>query len=293
MRTFLREHVAGFEKMALSDAEIIRDFILPARRFVADGGPKGGNVATPAFSRTEAVADENGNPTFSGNGITIDFAQPTERFEIIPAEGQSVVSYAIMAEGGFDYLGYVELLLEGGKPVSLLDIEVNDAGRKRGTGRKAIELILAANPTADLNVSNIAPEARGFWSKMGVPEQNADGAYDGTLNWSTYLEAQTTDTRRALEARFGSSQARGNGNAGTEGGSEGPAFSRTISERLTQGLNSVRDAKLPAGYVVGDLFNSDGRINRRPRPRSVAPVESQPLSPRFRARAEQVPGSET
>ena len=44
------------------------------------------------------------------------------------------------------------------------------------------------------------PKARDFWEKMGVPQQNvAEGdAYDGTLNWSTYLEAQTPNRRRAL-----------------------------------------------------------------------------------------------
>lgn len=53
IRTFLREHVAGFEEMGLSDAEIIRDYILPARRFVTDGGPKGGSSTTrPVFSRS-------------------------------------------------------------------------------------------------------------------------------------------------------------------------------------------------------------------------------------------------
>lgn len=142
-------------------------------------------------------------------------------------------------------------------------------------------------------MSNIVPEARGLWSKMGVPEQNADGAYDGTLNWSTYLEAQTTDTRRALEARFGSAQARGERDAGTEGGSDGPAFSRSVGQALAEGLNSTRDVKLAAGYTVGDLFNSDGRIIGRPRPCFVASVESLSLTPPLHARAEQAPGSET
>lgn len=52
IRTWLRQHVPGFGKMAFSDDEIVRSFILPARAFVQRGrGSIGGAVA---FSRSDA-----------------------------------------------------------------------------------------------------------------------------------------------------------------------------------------------------------------------------------------------
>lgn len=61
IRTWLREHVPGFRKMALSDAEIVRSFLLPARAFVQRGGAGG-----VSFSRAKADAeDAGGRPAFS------------------------------------------------------------------------------------------------------------------------------------------------------------------------------------------------------------------------------------
>jgi hypothetical protein len=55
IRAFLRKNVPGFQQMALTDADIIANYILPARRFVEGGGsgPRGG---LPAFSRPDDAA---------------------------------------------------------------------------------------------------------------------------------------------------------------------------------------------------------------------------------------------
>ncbi len=70
IRSWLRANVPGFSNMKMTDAEIITNFILPARRFVeGKGGPNGGmkapasgNIATrAAFGRgtNEAVTNPN------------------------------------------------------------------------------------------------------------------------------------------------------------------------------------------------------------------------------------------
>ncbi|HAI60123.1 MAG TPA: hypothetical protein DCM32_09650 [Xanthomonadaceae bacterium] len=57
IRTWLREHVPGFEGLALSDAEIVRSFILPARNWVERGA--GDAEAGPThFSRAPQGADK-------------------------------------------------------------------------------------------------------------------------------------------------------------------------------------------------------------------------------------------
>lgn len=54
IRTWLRANVPGFKSLALTDAELIRNFILPARAWVERGGVDGGNKADATFSREAA-----------------------------------------------------------------------------------------------------------------------------------------------------------------------------------------------------------------------------------------------
>lgn len=54
IRTWLRAHVPGFHSLKLTDAEIIRSYILPAREWVERGGPdgpRGGHTSAPTMSR--------------------------------------------------------------------------------------------------------------------------------------------------------------------------------------------------------------------------------------------------
>ena len=48
IRTWLRQHVPGFRKMAFSDAEIVRNYLLPARAFVQRGGQGAGQSVSGA-----------------------------------------------------------------------------------------------------------------------------------------------------------------------------------------------------------------------------------------------------
>ncbi|MDR6887897.1 MULTISPECIES: PLxRFG domain-containing protein [Variovorax] len=55
IRTWLRAHVPGFRGLRLTDDEIIRNFILPARQFVERGAGAAKPGAQLAFSRAEGV----------------------------------------------------------------------------------------------------------------------------------------------------------------------------------------------------------------------------------------------
>lgn len=86
IRTWLRQNVPGFASLQLSDAEIIRDFLMPARAFVERGGAKPGN-GSAAFSRSNQtetpefkkwfgdskVVDADGKPLVVYHGTTADF----------------------------------------------------------------------------------------------------------------------------------------------------------------------------------------------------------------------------
>jgi hypothetical protein len=166
---------------------------------------------------SQAQADIDGNPVIQSAEVEIAYAQPTERLELIPVEGQQLYNMAIMSPSN-EYLGYVELLYENGKLTGLYDIEIEKDGRRDGVGAKVIEAILAANPREKILISNVVPAARGFWAKVGVPEQNVGegDAYDGYLDWNTYAASETGKKRGAKA--LGSEGQGGAGAAGVQGG---------------------------------------------------------------------------
>jgi hypothetical protein len=238
--------------------------VTPAMREKAAGG-------MPLFSRAKVVTNDEGHPEFQYGDTKLAFPTDSVRMEVIPSEGQRVMSYAIMPAEGFDVLGHVELLLENGRPVSLLDIVAYEQGK--GAGRKAVEALLRAIP-GDLNISNIVPEAQGFWERMGVPVQNLEegAAYDGTLNLETYLQAQDGEGSQGDPRRAGG-QGKGT-DAGAKAGAPGAVQGRQVSARFSRRnslatlreagarkAEAVRDANLFAGYKVGDFMQSTGRLS--------------------------------
>lgn len=234
---------AGKERAAINEA---------FDAFVAELKTRETEKGTALFSRAAPfveVVDQGGFPTFVNQeaGIVIGYPQVTERFEVVEQPGEQVVNYAIMPAHGFDVLGMVELLVKDGKPSSLLDIEITAEGRKEGVGTKVVGTLLAANPSVDLNISNIVPAARGFWAKMGVPERNVGpgDAYDGTLNWQTYQEAQPRD---AGAASGGSQGSRATGEEPDAGAAKGLRGATSEAQRLS------RDAESSVGESSGRAF---------------------------------------
>ena len=58
IRTWLRTHVPGFKSLALTDAELIRNYILPARAWVERGGAAGNLYGVASFSRDSREAPQ-------------------------------------------------------------------------------------------------------------------------------------------------------------------------------------------------------------------------------------------
>lgn len=172
----------------------------------------------------EQTTDENGNPEIRSADVELAFAQPTERFEFVPAEGQQLYNLAILETGNWEPVGFVELVFEDGKVAGLYDIEVEQSARKGGIGAKVIEAILASNPDAKILISNVVPAARGFWEQVGVPQQNVGegDAYDGTLDWNTYADSPAGRKRGAARREAGRGEgAGGRGTPRAEGGDRG------------------------------------------------------------------------
>ncbi len=212
----------------------------PSRQRRLKFRPDGEGVLYQAANKTppaaEQTTDPNGLPAIRSEEIELAYAQPAERVEFIPVEGQQMYNLAIIEPGKWEPVGFVELVFEGGKVTGLYDIEVNQDARSGGIGAKVLEAILASNPEADILISNVVPAARRFWENVGIPQQNVGegDAYDGNLNWNTYADSATGRKRGARRQDGGSQGQGGSGGPGLYGGPEG-----TTGGILEQGSKQV------------------------------------------------------
>ncbi|MFN7611468.1 MAG: GNAT family N-acetyltransferase, partial [bacterium] len=208
------------------------------------------------LERREVQRDFDGSPWLEGDGLDLVAPKEVLRPEVIADEGESLLRFQIMASGSAKSVGFVELLMRDGRPVALLDIEVKPEGRKNGTGRRAVEAALAA-ADGDLEISNIVTAARGFWEKLGVPEQNLpDGyAYQGVLNAETYRQGPGADAQgvrgaagqAAREGAPGVGQPRGAGAPESLGGEEPGA---------DEGLDETLFSRAPSRQAFADFMEA-------------------------------------
>jgi hypothetical protein len=166
--------------------------------------------------------DDSGAPFWATPDIKIGFPVDTDNLAVQPEPGERVLNYAVMPAGSFGVRGFVELLVRDGRPVALLDIEIGPEHRNGGTARKVVEALLSANRGRPIEISNIVESSRGFWARMGVPEQNraAGEAYDASLTWADYARAQV-GLQPHDEARGGARPGRTNFSRTAPGAGEG------------------------------------------------------------------------
>lgn len=202
-------------------------------------GQRAQAAINPVAVAQQSADPETGLPQFAGSkGLFIGFAAPTERLEFIPTDdSRQMLNFVIMRDG--QMIGSADLLFEGDKLAALYDIELDAAGRGQGDGAAVIQTLMGADPLRDVEISNIVESARNFWESVGVPTQNlAPGeAYDGTLNWQTYLDSRAG--QRAARANDGA----GAGTVpGAEAGATGPGQSGDgqAGNRLNQGEGAPR-----------------------------------------------------
>jgi hypothetical protein len=131
---------------------------------------------------------EDGTPQIDGDGVSLAFAQPTERLEFFPTDdAQKLYNFAIMGPGN-KYLGYVEALFDNGRPTTLYDIQIEKQNRGTGAATAAVKALLDSAVDGKLDISNIVPSAQGFWERLGIGRQNLeDGAtYGDTITRESF-----------------------------------------------------------------------------------------------------------
>ena len=100
IRAWLREHIAGFKKLEMTDNEIITRLILPARKHIEGGGPgPQGGQAVPAFAQAKSELQKLAELAHTATNInininkTVDIAKVTpEQAALLSGEGLPVTA---------------------------------------------------------------------------------------------------------------------------------------------------------------------------------------------------------
>lgn len=125
----------------------------------------------------------------------------------------------------------------------------------------------------------LAMLAEDLKAKRTMGARAMNGTVKRVVNWLAKLSDKIGMTRLADRLRAMSYSdaekfviatiSKSGGKGGPDGGNKlraiddktgAPRF-RSLNEALTDGVNNVRDVRLPAGYQIGDLFQGEGRLH--------------------------------
>lgn len=246
IRSFLRRVVPGFQAMQFSDAEIIRDFILPARAWVEGGQettfqrqPAPAFGREPSMSRTDTeafkrwfgdskVVDANGKPLVVYHGTTTpkDFAK-----------FKAPAYFSSRAEGAQLF----------GEDAAMQDVDVEDDGSEIVIGSRLIPVHLAIrNPLRVRDWGEFMEwDAR---RRTAAEKKGYDGATitmpDGEQMWIAFRPEQI---KSAI------------GNRGTFD----PNDADIRFSRASEVLDTLRSATTAKGManMAADLMQSDRSFN--------------------------------
>jgi len=139
-----------------------------------------------------------------------------------------------------------------------VDAKIKQYGLKMGSKldrMTAAEEVLAelAQTRPDIGIVQRAIAAIRTWLRENVPGLSKLSMTDAEIIRSYILPARAFVERSANGSLGGRIEPTFD---------QGTVFSRSIGDTLTNAANSARDVNLPAGYKVGDLFNSaPGKLN--------------------------------
>ena len=151
----------------------------------------------------------------------IDIADPFFQYAV---EGVEIHRHSIATPDG-KAAGEMAIGWRGDQIIELVNIVAEP--QLAGIGERVIRAILSHNnPDTKLLVSNIQPEARAFWEKMGAQLLEREGQTDGLITRETYNFARPvskigTDLRTSEGTAGLSGDAAGQDTRGTEGDAGG------------------------------------------------------------------------
>lgn len=273
IRSWLREHVPGFGAMKFSDAEIISNFILPARAWV-----KGGEQMTfqrqpvPAFkrdaatfSRTDAdafkrwfgdskVVDDQGKPLVVYHGSTADIEAFDPSKSPIGNRALYFTSRRELADVYAKDAGVVYPVFLSMQNPLVLDGSRRLAGNSI-PGRIARMLFpqrFVAGETHSLTESLSDKNAGRFFTQEDVDKLRAAG-YDGVMAMNRYpgddSQVMVVFSPEQIKSAIG--------NRGTFD----PENPDVRFSRASDAMEAAKELTLPAGYKVRDFMEKHGNLS--------------------------------
>ena len=208
IRTWLRQNVPGFGSMQLSDAEIIRDYILPARAFVERGGSAVRDVAAPAMSRSSVFEgiEKPATPLGNAKTVTVDGKERT----VFNSEGKPIHPTAEGVRNFWRWFGDSKVVDAEGRP--LVVYRSDSTQFNKFDKRKARQGFFFASNEAMAKM--YGGESREFYLAIGNPlvvdkalpnEKNATdikgSEFDGVINkrsdGNEFIAVQPTQIKSA------------------------------------------------------------------------------------------------
>ena len=175
VRSWLRKHIPGFGKMQLSNAELIRDYILPAAKFVTDGvgGPGlGVNVDTPTpFSRAASTTSEAFRKSFgdSTQGSAVAAARGKNDPRLTQAEFDAALIFVKEVEALAEKHGSVYVRWSASEAHDL-----SEGAKSRDAGSGEVHSGLSSQKIdADMHPVTIARRIAEYGFSRGFSDKNA------------------------------------------------------------------------------------------------------------------------
>ena len=287
IRTWLRENVPALAKLDMSDAEIIRSYLLPARGWVERGAKADKQGAgSLAFSRVEKTPAAQ---VIRALAAIKSVATNTPAFKkwfgdskVVDADGKPLVVYHGTQSDIEEFEGYESPGWFSDNPSFASEYAANQRPQEGFYPNVMPVYVAIKNPLAlDFDMNDSASAALPVMRKLGIEEASrgvswgwdgdkaqhavnnraffeaaAKAGYDGIVvkegGWTTYAPIKAEQIKSAI----------GN-NGDFDADNSDIRFSRakSIGDTLNNALNNAKDVKLPVGYLVGDFFNSAGKLN--------------------------------
>lgn len=130
------------------------------------------------YAQPEEAATESKNQK-----IGIEFTNPVQSTTL-----SGVTQYQINGDG--NNIGSIKVKEENGKPVSLVDVRINESEQGLGTGRAVVEKLLNQS-NGSLYIYDMLPSSVGFWKRVGVlPEEGGKWEHgNGVLTKQRFEES--------------------------------------------------------------------------------------------------------
>lgn len=255
IRAFLRKNIPGFQGMKLTDAEIIQQYILPARRFI-ERGPQGGPSGGTRFSRSNRASDQT---------MTPEFKRWFGDSKVVDEQGRPLVVYhgtnADFSE--FDPEAQGSSGQGSGEPGFFFEASPDNAARytRQGGGANVMPVYLSLKNPLIVERTNTKYDYDGSYSRVAFANFIDDAlelGHDGVI-FRDVLDRGKRSTQYVAFQPEQIKSAIGN-NGQFDPTNPDIRFSRTASDVLESGVNAARNMPLPAGYIANDFMESHGKV---------------------------------